>query len=76
VQVPYDNGTFGARLVRVPEPGSPAAQLQLEPGDTIFELDGTRFRTPNDVLSHRALTTMRFINVRTNGTQSATVWIP
>ncbi len=75
-QVNYDNGTFGARLTQDPTPGSPAAQLQLEPGDTIFELDGIRFRQHQDVLNHTAWTTMRFINVRTNGVQSARVYIP
>ena len=61
----------GARLTQDPTPGSPAAQLQLEPGDTIFELDGIRFRQHQDVLNHTAWTTMRFINVRTNGVQIA-----
>ena len=82
VRVPYDNGTFGARLIRDPLPGSPAAQLgspvasRLEPGDTIFSLDGMRFRTPEDVLAHRQWTSMQFINVRTNRAQWARVYIP
>ena len=79
VRVPYDNGTFGARLIRDPLPVSPAAQLQLEPGDTILSLNGMRFRTPEDVLAHlahRQWTLMQFINVRTNRAQWARVYIP
>ncbi len=45
VRVPYDDGTFGARIVRQPVRGdSPAARLGFEPGDIIFELEGLRFR--------------------------------
>jgi hypothetical protein len=76
VRVPYDNDTFGARLIRDPLPGSPAAQLQFEPGDTIFSLDGMRFRTPEDVLAHRQWTSVQFISVRTNRAQWARVYIP
>jgi len=75
-RVNYDNGTFGARLTQHHKPGSPAAQLRLEPGDTIFELDGMRFRQPRDVLAHRAWTTMSFVNVRTGAAQGARVYIP
>jgi len=75
-RVPYENGTFGARLTRPPVPGSPAAQLQLEPGDTIFMLDGLRFREPSDVLNHVDQTTVAFINVRTNQSQTAEVTLP
>ena len=75
-KVAYADGTFGARLVADPLPGTPAAQLQLEPGDTIFDLDGMRFRDTNDVLIHREWTTMWFINVRTNASQFAKVYIP
>ena len=74
-QVRYQDGTFGARLTRDPSPGSPAAQLQLEPGDIVYDLDGQRFRHPSDVLGHRDQTTVRFINVRTNRSQDATVYI-
>ena len=75
-QIQYDNGTFGARLTKEPMPGSPAAQLQLEPGDTVFELDGMRFRQHQDVLSHTAWTKIRFVSVRTNCVQGARVYIP
>jgi len=75
-KVPYGDGTFGARLTRPPVPGSPAAQLQLEPGDTIFMLDGVRFREPSDVLNHVEETSVVFINVRTNQPQSADVTLP
>jgi hypothetical protein len=75
-QMFYSNGTFGARLTRPPFYGTPAAQLQLGPGDTIFALNGTPFSTPADVLNHRAQTRVDFFSVRTNASQSATVNIP
>lgn len=72
----YDDGTFGARVTRQPEPGSPAASLGFEPGDTIFALDGQRFRRPDDVLAHRYQTSVDFINVRTKAPQSGNLYIP
>lgn len=69
----YGDGTFGARLTRYPVPNSPAALLRLEPGDTIFALNSQRFTTTNDVLSHRNQTSVDFVNVRTNASQSANV---
>jgi hypothetical protein len=75
-RVDYSNGTFGAKLTEDPRPGSPAAQLRLEPGDIIFELDGVRFREPRDVLGHGFWTTMKFVNVRTGRSQGARVYIP
>jgi hypothetical protein len=72
----YNDGTFGAKLVRDPTPGSPAARMRLETGDTIYELDGTRFRQPQDVLNHRAWTIVRFVNVRTNGAQAMWIYVP
>jgi hypothetical protein len=74
--VQFGDGTFGARLTRYPAPNSPAAQLGLEPGDIVTELDGTPFRTPQDVLNHRQDTTVRLINVRTNSPLDARVFIP
>ena len=74
--VTYADGTFGAKLTADPKPGSPAAGLRLEPGDTIYELDGQRFRTAADVLNHRYRTSMLFINVRTNAPQAAAVVLP
>jgi hypothetical protein len=81
--VPYADGTFGARLTRDAAPGTPAGQIQLstgpsrlEQGDTIFEMDGLRFRTPADVRNHRAYTTMRFIDVRTGRTYGAAFNLP
>jgi len=82
-RVPYDNGTFGAQLTRDPVPGSPATQVwtgtgyvRLEQGDTIFEMDGIRFRTPDDVRNHRAYTTIRFIDSRTGQTMVAGFNLP
>ena len=72
----YGDGTFGARLTRYPVPNSPAALLWLEPGDTIFALDSQRFTTTSDVLSHRNQTSVDFVKVRTNASQSAKVNIP
>ena len=62
-KVPYDNGTFGAQLTRDAAPGTPATQirsasspqlLRLERGDTIFEMDGQRFRTDDEVRNRSA----------------------
>jgi hypothetical protein len=75
-QIWYPNGTFGARLTRHPAPNSPAGQLRLEPGDVVYELDGGRFYSPDDVLNHRAQTSISFINVRTSGAQSHWITIP
>jgi hypothetical protein len=75
-RVPYNDGTFGARLIKAPKPGSPAAQVGLEPGDIVFELDGMRFRTPQDVLAHVAQTTMLIVDVRTDRVMRVMVSIP
>lgn len=74
--VRYGDGTFGARVTRPPASNAPAAQLGFEPGDVIFELDGQRFRRPEDVLAHRYQTTVKFINVRTNAPQSGSLTLP
>jgi hypothetical protein len=76
VRVPNSDGTFGARLVRPPALNSPAAALGLEPGDVVFELDGLRFRTHQDVLNHTGDSTTRFIDVRTSESPSATLILP
>lgn len=72
----YADGTFGARVTRPPDPGTPAATLGLEPGDVLVMLDGQRFRTPDDVLAHRAQTSVTLVNVRTNALQTMTVMLP
>jgi S1-C subfamily serine protease len=69
--VPYSDGTVGARLVANPLAGTPAAQLGLEKGDTIYVMDNLRFRGPDDVRNHKGWTTMQLINVRTGVSQSA-----
>ncbi len=39
LQVPYDNGTFGARLTRAPVKGKPAAMLTIDTNDVVFLLN-------------------------------------
>jgi S1-C subfamily serine protease len=73
--VPYGRA-YGARLTGYPNPGSPAAQLQLEPGDMIIQLDNQLIYGPNDVLNHVARTTVVFVNIRTGRPQSGVVYIP
>ncbi|QEH31608.1 hypothetical protein OJF2_00730 [Aquisphaera giovannonii] len=75
-RVDYGDGTFGARLTRDAAPGTPAGTLGLEKGDTIFALDGLRFRTPEDVLNHRAQTTIDFVNIRTGAPQNGSLVLP
>jgi S1-C subfamily serine protease len=81
----YQDGTFGARLTRNAVANSPAAQLRigssaqlyaLQKGDTIFEMDGQRFRTEDDARNHRFETTMRFINKNTGQTFEAALTLP
>ena len=74
--VPFGDGTFGAKLTRYPAPGSPGAQMKLEPGDIITVLDGMPIRTPDDVLNHSKDTTVRLINVWTNALLDTQVFIP
>jgi len=75
-EVRYEDGTFGARITRPPVQGTPAGQLGLEPGDIVYMMDNQRFRTHTDVLSHKADTTVNFVNVRTNAPQAMSVVIP
>lgn len=72
----YPDGTFGARITRPPAPNSPAGQVGLEVGDTIYELDGQRFTRPEDVLAHKDQTTVDVINVRNNQSVQFNVFIP
>jgi hypothetical protein len=69
----YTGGTFGARLTRYPVPGSPAAQLRLKPGDIIGMMDELPFRSHQDVLNHKAQTSILFINVRSGKLERANV---
>ncbi len=66
----------GARLSRDPIAGSGAAQLRLEPGDTICLLDSLPIRMAVDVMNHHARTDVVFINVRTGKPQSAVMELP
>ncbi len=67
---------YGARLTRNPAPGSVAAQLGLEPGDTIVSLDGQAITGPQDVLNHINRTTMTFVDFRINQLRSAEFDLP
>jgi hypothetical protein len=66
----------GARLTRDPVAGSGAAQLRLEPGDTIYLLDELPIRMAVDVMNHHARTDVVFINVRTNRPQAGVMVLP
>ncbi len=73
--VPVGNA-LGAELTRDPDPGSGAAQLLLEPGDTIYNLDSLPIRHAVDVMNHHGRTDVSFINVRTNGPQAGVMVLP
>ena len=76
-QAPYPGSySYGARLTRYPVPYSPAAYLQLEPGDMIVSLDNLPIYGPYDVESHRFQTSTVFINIRTGMPQVANMYIP
>ncbi|MEW4569475.1 PDZ domain-containing protein [Tautonia sp. JC769] len=66
----------GARLTQYPVAGSPAGQIQLEPGDMIIALDGQPIYGPNDLLNHSAQTSVQFVNIRTGRPQTNWVYIP
>ena len=66
----------GAQLTRDPDPGSGAAQLRLEPGDTIYNLDALPIRHAVDVMNHHGRTDVSFINVRTNRPQAGVMMLP
>jgi hypothetical protein len=69
-------GATGARLTRNPALGSGAAQLRLEPGDTIYNLDGLPIREAVDVMNHHGRTDVSFINVRTGRPQAGVMLLP
>jgi len=69
-------GAAGGRLTQDPVPGSGAAQLRLEPGDIIYNLDGLPIREAVDVMNHHGRTDVSFINVRTGGAQSGVMMLP
>jgi hypothetical protein len=68
--------SLGAELTRPPLPGSGAAQLQLEPGDTITVLDTLPIRAAVDVMNHHGRTSVVFINVRTRRPQTGMMTLP
>lgn len=67
---------LGARLTRPPAPGSPAAAIQLEPGDLIYEIDGLPIRHFVDVLNHNSRTSVSFVNIRTSRPETRTTDLP
>jgi hypothetical protein len=74
--VPYDNGTIGARLTRDPTSDSPAAQIPLKTGDTLFSLNGSRFKSSNEVVGRKGRSTLEFIAARTGESRSASIVVP
>jgi hypothetical protein len=76
VPIYYSNGTLGLKLSAAPLPGSPASQLPLDAGDTIFALDGQRFTNPSDVASHYNQTTVEFVDSGTNTRQTGNLNLP
>jgi hypothetical protein len=76
VKVSGGDGTFGALVTRLPRTGTPAAELRLEPGDLILELDGQSFSSDANIFNHRNQTVVRFVNVRDSMTKTANFFIP
>ncbi len=76
VPVRYGDGTFGLSVIQAPLVGTPAAQLQLSPGDVIFSLDGQRFNSLNDVANHYGQTTIEYIDAETNSRQNGNLVLP
>jgi hypothetical protein len=74
--VPYDNGTIGARLTRDPQPDSPVAQIPLKTGDTVFSLNGMRFKSQNEIVGRKGRSTLEFIAARTGESRSASIVVP
>jgi hypothetical protein len=75
-KVAYDDGSFGAELIKDPDADTPAAGLGLERGDIVIEMDGQRFFKTGDVLTHTEETDIVFIDVRTKETRSAKITLP
>ncbi len=69
-------GASGAQLTRYPTPRSGAAQLLLEPGDTIYNLDALPIRQAVDVMNHHGRTDVSLINVRTGRPQTGVMILP
>ena len=67
---------LGAKVIRPPVAGSPAAAIGLEPGDLIYEIDGLPIRHFVDVLNHNGKTSLSFVNVRTNRAEMRWVDLP
>ena len=56
--------------------GAGAAQLRLEPGDTIYNLDGLPIREAVDVMNHHGRTDVSFVNVRNGRPQAGLMILP
>jgi hypothetical protein len=74
VPVGLPDGTYGAKLTRRPDPGTPAGQIGLDVGDMIVQLDGQTITRPEDVLNHRDQTVVDV--VRDNQRAQFNVLIP
>jgi hypothetical protein len=69
-------GAFGARLSRMPVPGSPLAGLRLEIGDMLLELDDLPILGTADVVNHVGRTTVRFVDIRSGETRRDEIVLP
>jgi hypothetical protein len=76
VPVPYDDGTFGARLTSAPVPGKPASVLPLDTDDVVFLLNDQRITNSDDLLNHFGQTTVGYIDSSTKSTQTGTIILP
>lgn len=64
-----------ARIVSVPEFGSPLRQLGLEQGDIITRLDGVPVTVERELERHILDTTVRFVKAGTETVRQATIFI-
>ena len=71
---PYGNA-FGARLTQYPNVGSPLEQIQLEPGDMIYAINGRGIRGPQDLNAPPGQVAIDFVNIRTNEPQRNFVYV-
>lgn len=76
---PIQIGNFApvsaARIVSVPQPGSPLSQLGLEIGDIITRLDGIPIQNEQELDRHVYDTVVRFVKAGSNQVQQATMYV-